>query len=80
MKTLTNRKTSIKISQDKTLDTTDLIKYALNFVPKNGFTREDLKIRDRIENYLKEGIKKIELEDSDALKLKSIVADLVSMQ
>ena len=76
MKTLKNKTTIISSAPDQFFKTSDLIKQSLNVVPEGGFTREDFKVRDRIEAYLSDEAKEFKLEDADANALKKIVSTI----
>jgi len=76
MKTIVNKTTTITTAPEQFLTTADLIKQSLNVVPQGGFTREDFKVRDRIEAYLSDQARDFELEDADANALKKIVSEV----
>lgn len=76
MKTLQNKTTKISSAPDQFFTTAALIKQSLNVVPEGGFTREDFKVRDRIEAYLSDKAEEFKLEDADANALKKIVSTI----
>jgi len=76
MKTLTNKTTSISIGENEFLKTYDLIVQSLNVIPEGGFTREDFKVRDRIEACISKEAEEFKLEDADAITLKKIISSI----
>jgi len=71
-----NVTTTISDGKNGMVTTTELIRRSLNVVPNGGYTREDFKIRDRIEACLDDKKDTIILEDSDANNLKKIVSEI----
>ena len=73
MKTLSVKKLSVEMPGTQQVTTRDLIKACLDNLPENGYSFEDLKNRQRIEDACEKGDEtSIELEDSDAKNLKDI--------
>jgi len=75
MKSLDNKQTDIQPNESR-LTYGDLIKSCLDNPPDGGFTRDDIRKRDRIETAVDNGKKEIELEDADADNLKQIVSQM----
>jgi len=80
MKVLKNVTTEIKKSGDDLLEYEDLIRTCLNDVPTNpatgmptGFTRQEMKNRDRIEQAVDASNGEFRFEDADAENLKQLV-------
>ena len=71
-----NVTTTIPDGENGMLKTTTLIRRSLNVPPNGGFSREDFKIRDRIEACLNDDKDTITLEDADANNLKKIISDI----
>ena len=78
MKTLNLHQNLIPTSETTGIGTADLIRGALNNKPPSGFTREDLRARDRVEAALDKavaaGAPTLLLEDQDATTLQRCVA------
>ena len=74
MKTLPKRNLTIEIPGLKQPNTLYLIGECMNSMPDGGYSYDDLKNRQRIDDALKKAkVKSIEFEDSDAENLQSIV-------
>ena len=79
MKTIENRKTSIRVSEaeDKGASYFDLIMVCLNRTPQGGFTLEEMRRRLRVTDKLDPKKKSADLEDADFDKLKECVRGMI---
>ncbi len=74
MKFLSNKKLKLQLEPGKKGNYADLITICIDNVPEKGFTREDFKQRDRIEETMKKFKNgNFKFEDQDAENLKTIV-------
>lgn len=77
MKSLNIVKCEISLPGIPQTNTIDLVKACLNNVPESGFSYEDLKLRQRIEDAcLKSKKEIILLEDNDANNLKILIKQM----
>jgi len=74
MKTLSIKELSVKMPGIQQVTTKDLIKAALDSIPDKGYSYDDLKNRQRIEDAIEKSKGgKVEFEDNDAKNLQAMV-------
>ena len=74
MKTLINKTTEIKLTENELTTYADLAKSVNNFTPEGGFNKNTMKLSLKIDEKLEGANGKIELEDSEADYLKELTS------